>query len=721
MMRRTAMSLTLAAAFAPAVVARAGEELTDLEALLDESVVSAASLTNESARTAPATSTVITSDELRRFGIRTLDQALNFLSLGVVTQDNGSAPEIGARGVHIAYDYGAHMLLLVDGHVMNEPWDGTAYFCRSAAVPFELIDHIEVVLGPGSVLYGSHAMLGVINVVTKSAKDYAGALVVAESELPISGRAALGFGVDFELGGERGELTLQVEHFVSEGPERTYGPQDYGADAVTGQPKRFSFSRPATGVWGGTARQTLFAEIPALYARARWADWTLALHAAESRRGTPWVGGGNFDDPQADERDRWLQLDLKRELALGSLATLTGRLYGDLYQYRQRVPAAAAEDCLEGQVGGCLYRLRGRSRWTGAELRLAADWTLDGRFVTLLGVDGRLRFVDSREAYRDVTTGVAIETQDYAIDEHLVAVYLEQQLHPWSSLALNAGARFDYDEVFGGHLSPRVAAAFTPVVDGTVKLLYAEAFRTLSAYERFYADPTWFIASPNLEPEVVRSVELSYEHRLGTVRLFAGGFFSHWSALVAERDATEAELAEAIAAGELESYVTAAGRYDNLTGLQSLGGNLAVHGSALARRLRYGLTFTAARTRTDDDAALVVAPSWFGNARVAYDLGGPAWPTLALAARVISSRLIDASSFGEARAPVQLELRGAVTGELPGLPELQVRLVASYALSDRTPYTIGPLGEPSEEFTRDETVPVDRFRTMVTVSYNLPL
>src|SRR5437870_459893 len=60
------------------------------------------------------------------------------------------------------------------------PWNGTAYYEQGLALPLELVDHIELVLGPGSVLYGGNAMLGVINIVTKSSRAYRGLTLVAE-------------------------------------------------------------------------------------------------------------------------------------------------------------------------------------------------------------------------------------------------------------------------------------------------------------------------------------------------------------------------------------------------------------------------------------------------------------------------------------------------------------------------------------------------------------
>jgi len=169
-----------------------------------------------------------------------LDQALDFLSLGMWTERSLDYAEIGARGVLITGDYGAHVLVLIDGHALNEQWDGSTYFDRAAAVPFEIVDRIEVVLGPGSVLYGSNAMLGVLNIIPKRGRELPGISVILESEVPASMRAATAIGREFSLFGEATEVVGQAEIYVSEGPAATLGPQDYGPDAVTGEPRRFT-------------------------------------------------------------------------------------------------------------------------------------------------------------------------------------------------------------------------------------------------------------------------------------------------------------------------------------------------------------------------------------------------------------------------------------------------------------------------------------------------
>ena len=178
---RTWASLSWCAAVAWALPARA-DDTSDIQSLLNEQVITTASTTAERASAAPALSPTITAEDLQLYGIRTLAEAINFLGLGVVASDPLRTPDVGARGVLFANDDGKHFLLLVNGHAMNDALYGAARFDEGMGVPMDLIDHIEVILGPGSVLYGSNAMMGVINVITKGGSDYRGGHAVAEYE-----------------------------------------------------------------------------------------------------------------------------------------------------------------------------------------------------------------------------------------------------------------------------------------------------------------------------------------------------------------------------------------------------------------------------------------------------------------------------------------------------------------------------------------------------------
>ncbi|MGC4114066.1 MAG: TonB-dependent receptor [Myxococcales bacterium] len=620
----------------------AGEGTGELEDLLEQPLVSSASKVLEASSLAPATSSVVTAEDLRRYGIRSLDEALNYLSMGMLTESTLGAVEVGSRGVLLSGDYGNHVLLLIDGHALNEPWNGTAYYERGAAIPLELVDHIEVILGPGSVLYGSNAMLGVINVITKEASQHSGLHLSLEGGYPLSGRVAAGAGAEFTWLGTRGSVTAQLEYFRAQGPELSFGPQPWGVDSVTGEPKRFDPTGAGTGIWGGTAGRALMTQVPAAYARLRLGAFELSVRAAEYQRWTPYLYG-NFDDPNGFERDRWLSLDASWSGYLEQRVQLRLRAYGDLYGYEFHQPTAAAEDCYDGQLQGCAYDLGATSRWGGAEASASVDWFNDGRMLTLLGVDGRVRYIASKDGYADAADPTSIAgPHRYSHLDGTLGAYLTQLARPLRWLALDGGARFDYDPSFGWHLSPRAAVTFSLWQGAYLKGLYSEAFRAPSAYELYYADYKTEIPALGLHPEIVRSVEGAFEQRLGGQRLLVGVFAAWWSDLIALKTLTEEEVAAAQARGELGETSGEAVQYRNVSKVRSFGGNLAFDGTLLDRRLRYGLSATLAWAREispEGESSLPAAAWAFGNARISWDQGAP-YPAVALAARVVSPRAV---------------------------------------------------------------------------------
>src|SRR4029078_3700998 len=97
----------------------------------------------ERASSAPALSTSISAEDLRRYGIKTLAEAIDFLAIGVVRSENLNGGEMGARGVLITGDRGSHFLLLLDGHAINEQVRGSVFFGAGAGIPIEVIDPIQ--------------------------------------------------------------------------------------------------------------------------------------------------------------------------------------------------------------------------------------------------------------------------------------------------------------------------------------------------------------------------------------------------------------------------------------------------------------------------------------------------------------------------------------------------------------------------------------------------
>ena len=730
--------LAFAAAGTLASTANA-EGTADLRGLLEETVVTTASKTKETSANAPGTSTTLTADDMRRYGIRTVDEAINFLSLGAFSYNPFYTPDVSVRGVGLESDQGNHVLLLVDGHTMNDALFGSARFGRGVGLPLELIDHIEVILGPGSVLYGTSAMLGVVNVVTKRAKEHRGGHLVFETEVPISYRGSVSAGSTFQLFGSPGEIVLGVEYFQSDGPHLKFGPQEIGINNATFQPWRLNYGRPADGSWGGTTENTPYARVPSAYLSTRVGDFRLKVHASTFKFSAPLRGRriqdvALFDDPNSYQIDRSLRGDLIWERAVSELFTPKVRAYFDSFDNRTFQTAADYLYCRRTDVVECQWASVGVTRWGGAEVQGSFNWTRDGRLVTLLGVDGRWRFVQGRNEVSNYLpvpnypAGAPLFPLNapFKREGPTLGPYLQTTWQPVPAFGMNAGARLDYDPRFDPVVSPRVAATTKPWRDGTLKAVYAEAFRAPSFIESDTYGPI-LVAPRNLRPETVRSVEGSIEQRFGSQRIFFGVFRSWWSNLIERHQLTAEEKAEEVARGNVSLDVTTGtvAQYRNVANIENYGFNGTYEGTAAEGRFRYGANVTGAVARRQSggiDRQLAQVPRFFGNVRMSYDLQG-SWPVFAAAMHFTGERIADrAWDGGFTRFPVappQAELRATISGNVPGLPGLSYRLMANWVFGSRGPYVVG-FSQGSNPFATEvpELVPVDKFRAAVGLQYD---
>jgi outer membrane receptor for ferrienterochelin and colicins len=717
------------------------DDTADLESLLSETVVVGASKSAEKGSTAPAVTTTLTSGDIHRYGIRSIDEAIDFLSLGSFTANTLRAPEVGSRGVLIANDQGNHFLLLVDGHAVNEALYGSARFGRGAGIPMEIVDRIEIILGPGSVLYGSSAMLGVVNVVTKQAREFAGTHVVAETEVAKSWRVAVGGGYEFEMLREQASLTFQLEYYRQDGPTFRLGPQEQGLNTYDLRPWSF---KPGeyTGIWGGRASHAHYAEVPAGLLTFRLKNFELRLHTRMYKRAAPYnhdffLPESDFDDPDNFERDRAVYGDARYKIPVSAVTEIQARVYGDSFDYQRFANASAAGPTCSAAVTTCRRMASGASRWAGSEISASFDWLKSGGFVTLVGVDGRLRFVASQLDVLDAASGRAIANTDSVLRVHdkVFGAYLQQTWLPARWLNLNAGARLDYDERFGSRVSPRFAASAPLWEGGTLKGIYSEAFRAPSWQESASA-PESQIPADNLRPETVRSVEGAIDQRLGSHRLLFGVFRSWWRDLVELHQLSAPEIHDAQLAGWLPLYsATNPTQYRNVSAIDNYGFN-AGYEATFVGGLRYALNGTGAIARRVEtglaDSALVVAPQLFGNARISYDFGDK-FPTVALAGHYQGRRPADrAAAFTPPPyAAALIELRLTVTGAFPGVKGLTYRASANYAFTEKGPYVVGPAqsqfssasrdpvtGEAVVMIRRPELIPIDRFRGGVGLQYD---
>jgi iron complex outermembrane recepter protein len=122
----------------------------------------------------PSAITVISAEDIRRTGHRSLAEAMRLAPGMFVGRSSSYNWSVGARG--FSGGLANKNLVLIDGRKVYDPLFG-GVFWEVQDVMLEDIDRIEVVRGPGATLWGANAMNGVINVITKSAEETQGLLV----------------------------------------------------------------------------------------------------------------------------------------------------------------------------------------------------------------------------------------------------------------------------------------------------------------------------------------------------------------------------------------------------------------------------------------------------------------------------------------------------------------------------------------------------------------
>lgn len=715
------------------------EALDDLGDLLSTEIVQTASRSAEDAATAPATLTVVSAEQMRLLGITTIAEAINFFGLGITVQpdggQDGSVATTG-RGVAVPGDGGNHLLVLLNGHALNDPWGGWVYIDDLSGIPIEIVDRIEILNGPGSVLYGTSAMYGVVNVVTKDAEAQKGLGASLQGHLAWPGdrdndvvsptrghrfgwgsRGRLGFAHPFAVGDKNGEFFVQVQRVDARRPTHTFGPQTPDWDPGS--------NTYPNGDWGGIGapRRAVTGGVLGF----RLGAWAVDAKGSFWRRSHLFDYQSDFADPKNREYYGDARLDVRHTYTPKAGMKLRSRLYGDYMKYLGSWNYTDPDYCA-GVVGRCdSYQATNMGQY-GLEEVFEADWFVDGKVVSTFGGDVRGRTVNDYGAYAEYDTGREPNGKylDYTRSTAAGALFVQQRFSPVRWFGLNAGLRLDLDQLFGAHLSPRAVTTFQPV-DGTVfKLMYSEAFRAPLIGELRFSDPVSHVSATSLgglKPELTRAGEFAFEQRLpkgiGSVR--AGAYVTWFLDLVGERSLTDDEFAAAIADGRLSAdadpeFTTT---YANIGRMFTYGGYVGAELQTPDRKFRFGTNVQGGEStlvrRIDGErteSAVPIAPQVVANSTAMLVWGG-AIPNFALgvyyhsprrAAEDVNGDFVDVAAR---RAGHHVQGRFSLTGEIPNTG-LWWGAWVDYSLGRRGPYMIGQLNYSDGMAFRGELTPLDR-------------
>ena len=500
-----------------AVVVKHGEQVrVDAELVLTDEVA-AASRQSESTEDAPASVSVITGQELRAMGYPTIAEAVRGVR-GVYLTDDRSYAAVGFRGFSRPGDYGNRVLVTIDGMAINDDYLGSSYVGYDARVDLDDVERIEVIRGPGSVLYGTGAFFGVINVVTRGRDQRTHAELAAGASGEGVARAR-STGV-VRLGDEAGAwMTVSA----ARGAGRDFFFPEFVADPTSPNPERGADGRPIDG----NARGLDGFDAAMLAGRAFWRSLTVQWHLNTRDKAVPTAAyGAVFGDPRNRLRDTRGFIELRFEPKLGKSASLLARAHVNLYDFDGLVPNPGTNP---GTVNVDHEGFKGR--WMGGELRAVLTPVEELRVT--VGAEAIGHFTTHQTA-QDTENGLYAWNDTPYVQ---VAPYVLGDVMPSKRVKLEAGARLDYFSNlskfdFGAAFSPRLAAIFKPWKGGNVKVMGGKAFRAPSVYE-LYGTGVGQAQSVNLQPEQVWSGELEVSHKITeTVTAAVAGYTNYVSGLI---------------------------------------------------------------------------------------------------------------------------------------------------------------------------------------------
>ncbi|WP_368541837.1 catecholate siderophore receptor CirA [Enterobacter soli] len=442
----SAMSLAL-----PVIAAESGDTL-----------VVTASATEQNLKDAPASISVITQEDLQRKPVQNLKDVLQDVPGVQLTSEGDNRKGVSIRGLDSSYT-----LILIDGKRVNSR---NAVFRHNDFdlnwVPVDAIERIEVVRGPMSSLYGSDALGGVVNIITKKI-------------------------------GQKWTGTLSADSTIQEHRDRgdTYNGQFYTSgplvDGVLGLKAYGNLSKREKDDQQ-TSSTTATGETPRIEGfTSRDANVEFAWTPSENH---DFTAGYGFDRQDRDS-DSLNQNRLERQNYSLSHNGRWGTGNSELKFYGEKVDNKNPENA--GTI-------------------TSESNAIDGKYVLPLGVINQVLTVggewrhDKLEDPVNLTGGNSSNTS-----ASQYALFVEDEWRIFEPLALTTGVRMDDHETYGDHWSPRAYLVYNATDTVTVKGGWATAFKAPSLLQ---LSPDWatnscrgscrIVGSPDLKPETSESFEV---------------------------------------------------------------------------------------------------------------------------------------------------------------------------------------------------------------------
>jgi vitamin B12 transporter len=406
----------------------------------------------------PASMSVVTGEQLRREGITTVIDALRQVP-GVSVVQTGSYG--GQTSLFIRGGESKFAKVLIDGVPVNDA--GGAFDFSTLST--DNLDRIEIVRGPASVLYGSDAMAGVIQLFTRPG--------TGRTRVELSGRGG-GYGSYDADGSVRGGTSL-LTYSVAGARHRTDGIQSFNSEY----------------------KQDVASAL--LGARANGADANLSFRYSDNNVHFPTNGSGQVVDSNAMHRDDRFAAGLDAGYRFSSVAELRLSVASfDVHGLSQDQADSP------GDIGGYYFSTGDRSRRRSGDLRLNVDLPSAIRLTVGAQVENE---------WQSSTTQSNFGPNAFTARRRTRGVYSQLLFAPSQPYTVTVGGRFERNEQFGDFFTYR-AAGNVQLASTRLRASVGTAFREPTFLENFGG--AFVIGNGALTPEHALSFDAGIEQGIGS-------------------------------------------------------------------------------------------------------------------------------------------------------------------------------------------------------------
>lgn len=423
------------------------------EELLQTDYIPASQIANQVSKASSAVS-IVTAQDIKDYGYRSLAEILQSMRGLYVFYDYGYS-YLSGRGYGAPGDYAGRIIVLIDGYRADDVFFGQAYLAEDGLLDVSLIERVEYIPGGGSAGYGNGALLGAINIITKTGRDFDGMQVAPGAGSNSGRRGRVTLGQHFESGAD---VLASVSTFTSHGRDFTFTDDLGGGD------------KDQNGVNDEKSLR--------LFLKVAYGDFSFEGGLVDHKKELPsYAVSSVFAEKPSLQTDDNCFARLKYDNDLGRDLKLSASLWYGAYRYGYDEPFAY----WDGDT--TTFSAASRARWHGTDIKLIGTWFKNHT----LSFGAEYRYDHQLEEEFEVfdtalNEALSGEMMSYP-SRRTYGAYLYDEYAFASSMALNAGLRYEKGENGFRALSPQAALIWEPWERTVLKLSSGITNRRATVFE----------------------------------------------------------------------------------------------------------------------------------------------------------------------------------------------------------------------------------------------